>query len=358
MQMKKNSEIILKVLLHIVVWIFVLLFPYFFMDFNNPHPPMFENWLEMSFVVLIFYTNYFLLIKRYLFNHKNLAFIVFNILLIAIALIVSLNFGNEIKIIPKNPNGMMFGHEKFEEIKRSKGPLDIQVSRTLFPFLLALGIAVAIRATIKSNIEENERKKLENEHLKSEITYLKYQIQPHFFFNTLNNIYSLIDTSPEYAKEVLHRLSKLMRFILYQTNDQEVFIKDEITFIANYVELMKIRTQNNVSISIEIPQTVPDLRIPPLIYISLVENAFKHGIDPVKNSVIRIWFSVANNQLLFEVANTNFPKAQKDKSGSGIGIVNVKKRLEILYKPNEYTLEQKCVGDYYITKLIIPINHG
>jgi LytS/YehU family sensor histidine kinase len=236
--------------------------------------------------------------------------------------------------------------------------LDMMISRNIFPFLLSLGVAVAIRATVKSNKEESERKKLENEHLKSELSYLKYQIQPHFFFNTLNNIYSLIDTSPDYAKEVLHRLSKLMRFILYQTNDSEVLVKDEITFIANYVELMKIRTQQNVSISIEIPPTVPEVRIPPLIYISLVENAFKHGIDPVKNSVIRIWFSVANDKLLFEVANTNFPKAQKDKSGSGIGVANVKKRLEFLYSPDEYNFEQQCVGDFYITKLTIPINHG
>lgn len=328
------------------------------MDFDRPHPPMFQNWLEMSFVIFIFYINYFILIKKFLFNHKNVVFIGLNVLVVTTALVACINFEQQINVIPKKPESKMFSFDKFEELKRSKGPLDLQVSKTIFPLLLALGVAVAIRATIKSNKEESERKKVENEHLKSEISYLKYQIQPHFFFNTLNNIYALIDTSPEYAKEVLHRLSKLMRFILYQTNDHEVLIKDEITFIANYVELMKIRTQHNVSISIEIPPLVPDLLIPPLIYISLVENAFKHGIDPVKNSVIRIWFSVTEKQLLFEVANTNFPKTQKDKSGSGIGIVNVKKRLEILYKPNEYTLDQKCVGDYYITKLTIPINHG
>lgn len=352
--MKKYSKTILEIILHGVVWIFVMLFPYFFMDFDKPHPPMFDNWLEMLFVIVIFYLNYFLLIKRYLFNHKLFTFIGFNLIIFIVSLTLSFKLGFGIMKRPELDHEMNVP----EEFKHDHAPLDMMISRNIFPFLLSLGVAVAIQATIKSNKEENERKKLENEHLKSELSYLKYQIQPHFFFNTLNNIYSLIDTSPDYAKEVLHRLSKLMRFVLYQTNDPEVLIKDEITFIANYVELMKIRTQQNVSISIEIPPTVPDVRIPPLIYISLVENAFKHGIDPIKNSVIRIWFSVAKDKLLFEVANTNFPKAQKDKSGSGIGVANVKRRLEFLFSPDEYTFEQHCVGDFYITKLTIPINHG
>lgn len=355
--MKIHSISVLKILLHLIVWLFIMLFPYLFMDFDQPHPPMFENWIQMIFVILIFYVNYFLLIKRYLFNHKFFQFIGFNLLIFAISLFLCIEFGqnNNRKFRDKEPRDeMRFPHD----FKTGKAPLDLQVSRFLFPFLLSLGAAVAICSTVKSNIEENQRKKIETEHLKSELSYLKYQVQPHFFFNTLNNIYSLIDTSPHYAKEVLHRLSKLMRFVLYQTEDSEVLVKDEITFIANYVELMKIRTQNNVSISIEIPPMVPEVRIPPLIYISLVENAFKHGIDPQKDSVIRIWFSVVGNKLLFEVANTNFPKAQKDKSGSGIGVANVKKRLEFLFAPDEYTFTQECVGDFYITKLTIPINHG
>ncbi len=354
--MKKYSKTIFEIILHGVVWIFVMLFPFLFMDFDKPHPPMFDNWMEMLLVMVIFYLNYFLLIKRYLFNHRLYTFIGWNLLIFVLAIVLTLNLGLGSIEGPK-----MKDHHKMEfhdEFKPDKAPLDMIITRNLFPFLLSLGVAVAIRATVKSNKEETERKKLENERLKSELSYLKYQIQPHFFFNTLNNIYSLIDTSPQYAKEVLHRLSKLMRFVLYQNNEPEVLVKDEITFIANYVELMKIRTQHNVSISIEIPQTVPDVRIPPLIYISLVENAFKHGIDPVKTSVIRIWFSVTDDKLLFEVANTNFPKAQKDKSGSGIGVANVKKRLEYLYSPEEYIFEQQCVGDYFITKLTIPINHG
>jgi len=354
--MKYLNNPIIKIIVHIIMWGSVIIFPFLFRDYDKPHPPLLHDWFEYLFVVAIFYINYFFLIKRYLFGHKYHLFIMSNILVVAIATMICIEF--DTNKIPLKPDNEPFDRSQFEAAKKRKMPLDIQVTKVILPFLLSLGVAVAIKAIVKLNTEESERKKIENERLKSEITYLKYQIQPHFFFNTLNNIYSLIDTSPEYAKEVLHRLSKLMRFILYQTNDNEVLIKDEITFIANYVELMKIRTQNNVSISIEMPQLVPEVRIPPLIYISLVENAFKHGIDPVKTSVIRIWFSVVNDKLLFEVANTNFPKAQKDKSGSGIGIVNVKKRLEILYKEDEYTFTQECVGDYYITKLIIPINHG
>jgi two-component sensor histidine kinase len=355
--MNQRPRLVVKIIINVIIWVLIILFPYLFTESDRPKPPLIDKLIDLSFVMVYFYFNYFVLIKQYLFTRKYVIFISTNLFLLALLLFVRIQL-HDFSHFPNNGNGDSFevrGPEKFE---RRELPLDLQITKNIFPYLLSLGVAVAILATVKSNEEENQRKKIENEHLKSEISYLKYQVQPHFFFNTLNNIYSLIDTRPDYAKEVLHRLSKLMRFLLYQTNDHEVLIKDEITFIANYVELMKIRTQHNVSISIEIPQMVPDLRIPPLIYISLVENAFKHGIDPVKNSVIRIWFSVANDQLLFEVANTNFPKAQKDKSGSGIGVANVKKRLEILYKENEYTFNQQCVGDFFITKLIIPITNG
>ena len=211
--------------------------------------------------------------------------------------------------MPK-PDFTTENHSRFEERKVKKFPIDLQISRVLFPLLMSLGFAIAIRSTLKSKSEENERKKIENEHLKSEITYLKYQIQPHFFFNTLNNIYALIDNHPKNAKDVLHRLSKLMRYILYQTTNQNVSLIEEITFIENYVELMKIRTASNVSISLKKPLSVPGIQIPPLLFIPLVENSFKHGIDPILLSTIIIEFSLTTDNLVFIAQNSFFPKRQ------------------------------------------------
>ncbi|MCX6232694.1 MAG: histidine kinase [Bacteroidetes bacterium] len=357
--MKRQVDIPLKIFLNILVWASIILFPYLFSESDHHRPPLSDNLFELSLVIIFFYLNFFFLIKRYLFGHKYITFITINIVAILLFLVIRLYYDDfHIFNLPK-PEVEKFrpedGHEFF--IKK-KPPINFQITQIIFPFLMSLGAAVAIRSTVKSNVEEDQRKKLENEHLKSEITYLKYQIQPHFFFNTLNNIYSLIDLNPENAKESLHRLSKLMRFILYHANNQEVLLKEELIFIENYVELMKIRTQDNVAISLEIPHYIPSINLPPLLYITLVENAFKHGIDPVKKSIINIWFLVTDNQLHFEITNTNYPKMYEDKSGSGIGIVNLKKRIELIFAEQDYVFEQKLIAEFFVTKLIIPIKNG
>jgi len=355
--MKHQFDFFLKIILNVLVWASIILIPYLFVEPGQIKPPIDDNLLDILFVMAFFYFNYFLLIKRFLFRQKYLGFISINAFLIIVSLFIRFQMHD----IPhhdryKPPTDGY--HPEIPEGHRPEKPPVSHMMPLIFPFLMSLGIAVAIKSTVKSNEEENQRKRMENEHLKSEIMYLKYQIQPHFFFNTLNNIYSLIDSHPDNAKEVLHRLSKLMRFILYQTNNQEVLLKDEFNFIENYVALMKIRTQNNVNISLEIPNSVPTIQIPPLLYIPLVENAFKHGIDPIKSSVIQIWFSVDKNQLHFEVTNTNYPKIHHDRSGSGIGISNLQKRIAILFLNKDYVFEQKIIAEYFITKLIIPINHG
>lgn len=354
--MNKFLKVSLHIFLNIGIWMFVLLFPYLFMDFNRPHPPILENWLEMLLAILFYYLNYFLLIKRYLFGQKYVLFASINFMAIVMSLVLCLEFsdldhGGKMRKPEFNDDN----HPRFEETRIKKAPLDLQISRILFPMLMALGFAIAIKSTLKSKTEETHRKKLENEHLKSEITYLKYQIQPHFFFNTLNNIYALIDNHPENAKNVLHRLSKLMRYILYQTDNQNVALIEEVTFIENYVELMKIRTASNVSITLNKPSFIPGIQIPPLLYIPLVENSFKHGVDPIKPSIITLQFLNTADTLTFIAQNSYFPKDNQDKSGSGIGLENLNKRLEILYPDKSYTFEQSIVDQIHISKLSIPI---
>lgn len=354
--MNNFLKISLQVFVNIGIWTFVLLFPYLFIDFTKPHPPILDNWLEMLLAILFYYLNYFLLIKQYLFRQKYVLFVSINLLAIVLSFVLCLSFtnldhGNKMG----KPDFDRDHHPRFEETRIKRAPLDLQISRILFPMLMTLGFAIAIKSTLKSKAEETERKKLENEHLKSEITYLKYQIQPHFFFNTLNNIYALIDNHPENAKNVLHRLSKLMRYILYQTNNQNITLTEEITFIENYVELMKIRTTSNVSITFDKPSFIPEIQIPPLLYIPLVENSFKHGVDPIKPSSITLQFLFTADTLTFFIQNSHFPKDNLDKSGSGIGLENLNKRLEILYPDKNYTFEQSIVDQTHISKLSIPI---
>lgn len=218
-------------------------------------------------------------------------------------------------------------------------------------------VSVTIRGLQQWRQMENTRRTMETEQLKSTLSHLQYQIQPHFFFNSLNNIYSLIEISPEKAKESVHGLSKLMRYLLYEAKVEQVVLADEIAFLNNYIQLMRLRLTGKVTVQTEFPTQIPNLRVAPLLFIPLVENAFKHGVSAHQPSFISIKMQVQNRQLLFTVTNTNFPKTEQDKGGSGIGLENLKQRLELLY-PGKYELIQKVENDVFLSELRIDIMSG
>lgn len=131
-------------------------------------------------------------------------------------------------------------------------------------------------------------KELEHQHLESELKYLKYQLNPHFFMNTLNNIHALVDIDSEKAKKTIIELSKLMRYVLYEANKSQISLKYEIQFLENYIALMKLRYTEHLDIQTEFPLIVPHVQIPPLLFISLLENAFKHGVSYRESSYIHV----------------------------------------------------------------------
>ena len=132
---------------------------------------------------------------------------------------------------------------------------------------------------LKSLRDDEMLKDLERQRLESELQYLKYQLNPHFFMNTLNNIYALVDLNTEQAKKTIIELSKLMRYVLYEANKNQISLEHEIQFLENYIALMKLRYIDNLNIRTEFPVVVPCVQIPPLLFISLLENAFKHGVS-------------------------------------------------------------------------------
>jgi LytS/YehU family sensor histidine kinase len=220
-------------------------------------------------------------------------------------------------------------------------------------------IAFAIKIIERANLLEKQKTEKEKENLSSELQQLRYQLQPHFFFNSLNNIYSLVERSPALAKEGIHSLSKMMRYVLYDTESSEVELKKEIEFITTYISLMKLRINNSrtkVQMEIE-PSMYTDIRgIAPLLFISLIENAFKHGIDATEESLIRFIMHSEANQIVFVAENTNFPKNEYDKSGSGIGLQNLVKRLDLLY-PNRYVYQTEVKDKTFITTLKIKLHN-
>lgn len=182
---------------------------------------------------------------------------------------------------------------------------------------------------------EKVKSNLENEKLISELAFLKSQINPHFLFNSLNNIYSLAYQKSEKTPEAVLKLSEIMRYMLYESNENMVKLDDEIRYVENYIELQKLRFKDKVYIKFEIDGDTRDKEITPLVLISFVENAFKHGIATDKDTPLTIVLNVTSDKLFFQVINKK-SNLNKDETG-GIGLQNVKRRLDLLYK-GEYRL--------------------
>ena len=194
---------------------------------------------------------------------------------------------------------------------------------------------------------EAERKDLEHRRSEAELQNLRQQLNPHFLFNTLNNIYTLIQIDPSRAQSAVHDLSHLLRYVLYGGSREEVPLQDEVDFIREYIALMRIRLPRHVEVSVELPDSVPGLRIAPLLFIPLVENAFKHGVCNDRPSFVSIKITEEKGRVECWTVNSSFPKSQdSDRSGSGIGLANLGRRLELLY-PGKYGLRSGQEGDEY-----------
>jgi LytS/YehU family sensor histidine kinase len=309
--------------------------------------------LPVFFSAVIFYVNYFILIEKYLFRDKIVLFVLTNILLIAL-----LVYGTELARelwrpvhTPRMWRRVQEAHPISHSLLPRKGYFWI---RTAFSLLLTTGVSVAIRATQKWISSEREKRSLENETLKSELSHLRYQLQPHFFFNCLNSIYSLVDSAPDKAKETIHTLSKMMRYVLYETTEERIALSKEILFVKNYIQLMEMRFPRLVNVRSIFPETEKEVFVAPLLFVALVENAFKHGISAVNNSSILIKLQLENSRLIFTTENRNFPKKRDDVSDSGIGLDNLRKRLELIY-PGRSVFKQEIIGDMVITNLIIEL---
>ena len=219
-------------------------------------------------------------------------------------------------------------------------------------FFLMIGMNLGIKYYFRQSRDRERLEELERENLEQQLEYLKYQINPHFLMNTLNNIHALVDIDPEQAKETIVELSKIMRFVLYEGSKQKVPLRQEIIFLDNYIQLMRMRVADQVDINVDIPQIIPQKAIPPLMMITFVENAFKHGVSYRKHSFIDISIQIADSELHFHCRNSKVPQGE-DRHG-GVGLQNVKKRLQLIYG-STYTLDIKDETDTYTVDLTLPL---
>ncbi|MFD2201791.1 sensor histidine kinase [Shivajiella indica] len=210
----------------------------------------------------------------------------------------------------------------------------------IFVFAMSVGISTSIAVVQKWQSDEKIRFELERQRTNSEISYLKAQINPHFFFNTLNNIYALTNIDVEKAKAALLKLSRMMRYVLYETEKNHTLLSKELDFIRDYIELMKMRLSSKVKLDIKLPEKIEDIEIAPMMLLPFIENCFKHGISSQKESFIMISIDKIGNELSLKTQNTIFKSNEKTPEGnsSGIGLTNTMRRLDLLY-PGSYQLD-------------------
>lgn len=345
-----NNNNKLTVFSHLLVWVVLFSMPYVlsYGQEQNIHRVIAHFWIPLAFYAVIFYLNYSALIDRLLFTKKTVLFISSNLVLIVLFLTLKEQIEN------------LF----FQDLIRNPGsnanaigpPIKLAIYLQALSYLAPLLFSIAIKTTKQWVKIDAERREAANFKLQSELQHLHYQLQPHFFFNSLNNIYSMIDISPEQAKTSIHSLSKLMRYMLYETNMELVPLSKEIDFMTKYIDLMKLRVSDKTTVRYYFPTEDTNIRIAPLLFISLIENAFKHGVSANKKSLINITLTLEEKTILFTIDNDNFPKETDDKSGSGIGLLNLEKRLQLLY-PQKHHLTNQIEDNRYLVTLAIETHH-
>lgn len=244
---------------------------------------------------------------------------------------------------------------QFKEPRPFIGPAELTNTLAL---IFLMGMNLGVKLYYKADKDRNRMQQLEKENLKQRLNYLRYQISPHFFMNTLNNIHALVDIDPEKAKKSIVELSKLMRHILYDGDTNISPLSDEVQFLQNYIALMKMRFTGMVKVNTDFPAMTSQKGIAPLILAIFAKNAFKHGVSYKSPSNIDMTLRCHNNEfILFTCKNSKRKDGAKEKDlDGGIGLRNVKNRLELIYG-DRYHIDIKDTEDNYKVRLLLPLEN-
>ena len=244
---------------------------------------------------------------------------------------------------------------QFKEPRPFIGPAELTNTLAL---IFLMGMNLGVKLYYKADKDRNRMQQLEKENLKQRLNYLRYQISPHFFMNTLNNIHALVDIDPEKAKKSIVELSKLMRHILYDGDTNISPLSDEVQFLQNYIALMKMRFTGMVKVNTDFPAMTSQKGIAPLILAIFAENAFKHGVSYKSPSNIDMTLRCHNNEfIVFTCKHSKRKDGAKEKDlDGGIGLRNVKNRLELIYG-DRYHIDIKDTEDNYKVRLLLPLEN-
>jgi hypothetical protein len=339
MEQQSTSRRTLELAIHLTSWFVILFFPLVMEDRSSNGLDL-ARYLRHCTVpfcyILVFYLNYLWLVPSYLFTNRPRSFIIGNAIVILLAA-MTLHLAQGLM----TPPPMEPPHEAHH-----MAPHWMFYVRDVVSMVFVAGLGTAIRVSLRWRRTEEQLVEAERQKAEAELKNLKNQLNPHFLLNTLNNIYALIAFNSDKAQEAVQELSRLLRYMLYDNQANFVPLEKEMEFIRNYVSLMRIRVPEQVNVTLRLePDPGKELVITPLLFISLIENAFKHGISPTEPSFISIAITGSDDgRVHCEIMNSNHPKSPADKSGSGIGLQQVQRRLELTY-PGSYEWEHTVSPD-------------
>ncbi len=298
--------------------------------------------VQFLFTFTVAYLNYFIFLPRFL-NHKKawryiLEFIV------PFAVLVMLRVYVQRHMVEDSPRAEFFSSHMY-------------IIQVAIITLFITAFVSMLRFAVDWFELEARKREIENEKLYAELNFLRAQINPHFLFNTLNNLYYLAYSKSDNTTEVISKLSQMMRYMIYESNHEKVLLSKEIEYMQNYISLEQLRLNNEVPIRFTVEGDTENIWIAPLILITFLENAFKHGVtNKAANAWINILIRMEGKQCLYRVENSKVPAAKDSREGkSGIGLQNVKRRLELSY-PGQYRLKVNDATDRYSVELDINLS--
>jgi sensor histidine kinase YesM len=328
-----------KLLMHIIAWAVIFLLPFIFTsayyddgknDLHGDNSFLYLDTVTKIFWVGLFYLNAEILISRFIYKRKYVFFILLQIVLFSIIMLA---------------HGVLFNWI----IPGKTFHFFTSASHNIITFLFTVIVSIAYKTITDRTKAEKENIEKTQENLKTELSFLRSQISPHFLFNVMNNIVAMVRLKSDELEPTVHKLSSLMQYMLYEADEEQVLLKSEIEYLQNYIDLQQQRFSNKLSLHVSLDVKENWHTIEPMLLIPFVENAFKHGTGLIKGPEIDIQLKAENNGLDFMVKN-KFVQAEtiKDKS-SGIGLANVRRRLELLYGNNHSLTINKSNGWFIVS---------
>ena len=326
---------------------------------------VFDIWKVFAAYLVIFLIHNFLVAPVLIYRRKGGRYLFLAGVLVALFVVVQCSFHPGEPLGKRPPRHQMHRMEQpFDKHHRSVEPphkrpepparmLNGDMLHTLVIVLL-LGMNLGVKLYFKTERDRKKMQLLKSRNLEEQLERLRYQLNPHFFMNTLNNIHALIDIDAAKAKTTIVDLSRLMRYVLYEGAKSSVPLQRDIAFMKDYLQLMKIRYAEGVRITADFPEDAPETMIPPMLFISFIENAFKHGISYRHDSFIDIRLNIEESQRICFTCINSIHHHQSDTHQGGVGLANVRQRLELLYQES-YTLDIQETATEYRVSMSIPL---